>query len=169
MVQLHTAITTHRYLKYDLQKIFIKLSSFFFLTHDYFQVESGFEDDSELFGGFTATPSPVNRDPWGSSPSTPSDLFSPVNSSAAPSKGPWASTPQDPFSPPRKFAASPIPTLTVPQPAPAMAPAPGVMAFKPTIIRPKVKPNSSPSVTRAKSTASPSVSFFIYFFILKVV
>lgn len=132
-------------------------------SHHHSQVESGFEDDSELFGGFTATPSPVNRDPWGSSPSTPSDVFSPVNSSAAPSKGLWASTPQDPFSPPRKFAASPIPTLSVPQPvpapAPAMAPSPGVMAFKPTIIRPKVKPNSSPLISRAKSTASPSPNF----------
>lgn len=123
-------------------------------SHHHSQVESGFEDDSDLFGGFTATPSPVNLDPWASSPSTPSDVFSPVSTSTALPKIPWSTTPQDPFSPPRKFNVSPSPTPTVSLPAPA--PAPGVIPFKPTIIRPKVKPNGSPSVSRAKFSASPS-------------
>lgn len=125
------------------------------------QVESGFEDDSELFGAFTATPSPVGRDPWGSSSSTPGDVFSPLNTVVTPSKSPWATAPQDPFSPPRKFNASPTPPPA--QPVAASVPAPGVMAFKPTIIRPKVKPNSSPSVSRAKSAASPMVCTFLQF------
>lgn len=125
------------------------------------QVESGFEDDSDLFGGFTATPSPVNRDPWASSPPMSNDVFSPVSLSA-PSKNTWGTAPQDPFSPPRQFTASPTLTAAaVPAHAPPN-PAPGVMAFKPTIIRPKLKPNSSPSVSRAKSTVSPSVSTFYF-------
>lgn len=122
-------------------------------SHHHSQVESGFEDDSDLFGGFTATPSPVNRDPWGSSPSTPSDLFSPISTSTASSKSPWGPAPQDPFSPPRKFTASPTPTPAVSLSTTASTP--GIVAFKPTIIRPKMKPNGSPSLSRAKLAASP--------------
>ncbi|KAK3912642.1 SH3 domain-containing protein 19 [Frankliniella fusca] len=124
-------------------------------SHHHSQVESGFEDDSDLFGGFTATPSPVNRDPWSTYPSTPNDVFSPISTSTAPSKNPWSSAPQDPFSPPRKFTASPTSAPVVSTSTTATAPAPGVMAFKPTIIRPKIKPGGSPSVSRAKTTASP--------------
>lgn len=127
-------------------------------SHHHSQVESGFEDDSDLFGGLTATPSPVSRDPWGSSPCTPNDVFSPATPAAPSTKNTWGVTPQDPFSPPRKFNSSPTPPPALS--LPASAPTPGVMAFKPTIIRPKVKPNSSPSISRAKATASPLPNLF---------